>query len=243
MLIKKYFVYKLMGSELFINHSLAMTHFCYKVLGVLPTNFCINNSVGSLFTSGETLSSLITDIQQFRDKNIRAISNYAVEGMPEYNEAKIVDFYEKTLKTIEAQNDGLHEGHVALKLTGLIDTQTMTRLSKAQDVYLYEILSLNEMRATGQPLTFAKFQENLLQRGAELTETEQSQLFEFMQSPDSDAQSLSKIEAYARGHLFLLEPQTYLNRRSAIQPTVDMSQVNSALTKIALALGVSSNDL
>lgn len=156
-LVKKYFVYKLMGSEFFINYSLALTHFCYKVLGVLPTNFCINNSVGSLFTSGETIESLGADIQDLRGKNIRCISNYAVEGMPTFDEAKVVDFYNKTLATIKFQDDGIHEGHVALKLTGLIDTETMTRLSKAQDVYLYEILSLNEMRATGESLSFGQF--------------------------------------------------------------------------------------
>ena len=100
--------------------------------------------------------------------------------MPTYDELKIVDFYEKTLETIDSQDDGSHEGHVALKLTGLIDTQTMTSLSQAQDVYLYEILSLSEMRATGHSLTFERFQENLLSKGAELTDTEQFELFQFL---------------------------------------------------------------
>lgn len=54
-LIKKFFVYKLMGSELFINHSLTFINVFYKILGIRLTNFAINNSVASLFTSGETV--------------------------------------------------------------------------------------------------------------------------------------------------------------------------------------------
>lgn len=54
-LIKKFFVYKLMGSNLFINHSLTLMNIAYKILGVRATNFVINQSVGSLFTSGETI--------------------------------------------------------------------------------------------------------------------------------------------------------------------------------------------
>lgn len=54
-LIKKYFVYKLMGSNLFINYSLGLMNLAYKGFGIRATNFVINKSVGSLFTSGETI--------------------------------------------------------------------------------------------------------------------------------------------------------------------------------------------
>ena len=54
-LIKKFFVYKLMGSDLFINHSLTLVNLAYKILGIRLTNFAVNKSVSSLFTSGETL--------------------------------------------------------------------------------------------------------------------------------------------------------------------------------------------
>jgi hypothetical protein len=60
--MKKFFVYKLMGSDIFINHSLSMMNLSYKVLGVRMTNFAINNSVGSLFTAGETIQTLVEDI-------------------------------------------------------------------------------------------------------------------------------------------------------------------------------------
>jgi hypothetical protein len=58
LLIKKYYVYKLMGSDLFINYSLRMMNMCYKIFGNKLTNFGINNSVASIFTSGETIDSL-----------------------------------------------------------------------------------------------------------------------------------------------------------------------------------------
>jgi hypothetical protein len=64
-LIKKFFVYKLMGSNMFIDYSLPLINVCYKILGIKLTNFAINNSVASLFTSGETIKSLIRDIDEY----------------------------------------------------------------------------------------------------------------------------------------------------------------------------------
>lgn len=84
--MKKFFVYKLMGSDIFINHSLSMMNLSYKVLGVRLTNFAINNSVGSLFTAGETIQTLVEDIAQLEKRNISAIGNYVIEGLSEYND-------------------------------------------------------------------------------------------------------------------------------------------------------------
>lgn len=125
-------VYKLMGSDLFLNNSVQMMHLAYKILGIPPTNFGINNTVGSLFTSGETLRTLMDDVKELRKQNIHSIANYAVEGLECHNEEIIVDFYNKTLATIEAQSqkDG-GEGHCALKLTGLMALDQMRRISTA----------------------------------------------------------------------------------------------------------------
>jgi len=89
LLMKKFFVYKLMGSDLFINHSLSMMNLSYKLLGIRLTNFAINKSVGSLFTSGETIESLVEDIAELEKRNISAIGNYVVEGMAEMDEVAI----------------------------------------------------------------------------------------------------------------------------------------------------------
>jgi hypothetical protein len=57
-LIKKLFIYKIMASNLFINHALRGMQLSYKVMGRTLTNFLINSTAGSIFTSGETLQTL-----------------------------------------------------------------------------------------------------------------------------------------------------------------------------------------
>lgn len=132
LLVKKFLCYKLMGSDLFINFSLTILNTCYKVLGVRPTNFCINKSVGSLFTSGESIQTLVEDIQSLEKNNIYGLAGYVVEGLHTYDDAKIQKFYEHMLESIHAQTEGKQEGHFALKLTALISTDIMTRMSRAQ---------------------------------------------------------------------------------------------------------------
>jgi len=78
-----------MGSDLFINHSLSMMNLSYKLLGIRLTNFAIVNSVGSLFTAGETIESLVEDIAELEKRNISAIGNYVVEGLSEIDEVAI----------------------------------------------------------------------------------------------------------------------------------------------------------
>ena len=81
LLVKKFFCYKLMSSNLFINYSLTLMNLFYKVLGIRFTNLMINKTVGSLFTSGETIQTLIKDIQELEKNNISGIANYVVEGL------------------------------------------------------------------------------------------------------------------------------------------------------------------
>jgi len=93
-LIKKFFVYKLMGSNLFINYSLGMMNICYKIFGIKLTNFAINNSVASIFTSGETIASMTNDVLEHEKKNIGGIAGYVVEGLAKMDYTKIDAFYE-----------------------------------------------------------------------------------------------------------------------------------------------------
>lgn len=53
----------------------------YKSFGIRATNFVINKSVGSLFTSGETIQTLVQDIAALEKHNIHGIANYVVEGL------------------------------------------------------------------------------------------------------------------------------------------------------------------
>lgn len=91
-----------MGSDLFINHALGMMTTCYQVLGIPVTNKAINTSVGTLFTSGETVSTLMDDIAEFEKQNINGIANYAVEGLATMDEGKINEFIQLALESIDA---------------------------------------------------------------------------------------------------------------------------------------------
>lgn len=82
-----------MGTDFFINQSLAITNVFYKIFGIKFTNFLINKSVANLFTSGESLQTLLTDMKVFENKKINCISSYAVEGLPTFDKSKIEYFY------------------------------------------------------------------------------------------------------------------------------------------------------
>lgn len=62
-LVKKYFIYKMMGSNLFINHSLRAMKLFYKIMGVKLTNMAIEKTASSIFTGGVTLEDLIKDVE------------------------------------------------------------------------------------------------------------------------------------------------------------------------------------
>ena len=100
MLIKKFTAYKLMGTEIFLNHANRMMQVAYTILGIRLTNFTINNTFADLFTSGETIDTLMKDIEEFEKKNISCIANYAVEGMSTMDEAKILEFYTQMIESI-----------------------------------------------------------------------------------------------------------------------------------------------
>jgi len=57
-LIKKFLIYKAMGSNLFINYALAGVHLSYKLLGTKITNLLIEKTGGSIFTGGVDLQSV-----------------------------------------------------------------------------------------------------------------------------------------------------------------------------------------
>ena len=57
-LIKKYIVYRAMGSDFFINYSLSAVHLSYKILGTRLTNAIIENTGGAIFTGGVTTNNV-----------------------------------------------------------------------------------------------------------------------------------------------------------------------------------------
>jgi hypothetical protein len=64
MLIKKYLIYKMMGSNFFINHSFRAMKLFYKIMGVRLTNSVIENTAGSIFTGGVGLDDLLKDVDK-----------------------------------------------------------------------------------------------------------------------------------------------------------------------------------
>ena len=144
MLLKKLFVYRLMGSDLFINHALSGMQISYKLMGVRLTNAIINSSVGSIFTSGDSVSTLRQDLTDIEKKNIQGIANYSVEGLKEMDEAKVENFFKVMKESIMAVTEGRDEGHLAIKLTTLISMDILTRLSKAQFIFLNDILKFDK---------------------------------------------------------------------------------------------------
>lgn len=170
MLVKKYMVYKLMSSNLFINYSLGLMNIFYKILGVNLTNLCINKSVGSLFTSGESISTLVADIKALEKSNIYGIGNYVVEGLATMDDEFIQGVMDHMMESIHAQTEGKEEGHFAIKLTALISMDVMTRLSRAQQVFKYHILKNN----SSEYITADDVNDSLQELGIALNDQELS---------------------------------------------------------------------
>lgn len=80
-LVKKLFIYRLMGSNLFINHSLMGIRVAYRLFGKRITNFAIENTAASVFTGGVTTHDLINDSASLEKRGIGSIGCYVVEGV------------------------------------------------------------------------------------------------------------------------------------------------------------------
>lgn len=80
-LVKKLFIYRLMGSNLFINHSLMGIRVAYRLFGKRFTNFAIENTAASVFTGGVTTQDLMNDSEVLKKRGIGSIGCYVVEGV------------------------------------------------------------------------------------------------------------------------------------------------------------------
>jgi hypothetical protein len=100
-LIKKLCIYRMMSSNAFINHALRGMQLSYRLMGRSLTNFLINKTAGSIFTSGETLQTLAQDIAALKARKINGVANYVVEGLHEMDEAVIQKVYEDLIESIK----------------------------------------------------------------------------------------------------------------------------------------------
>lgn len=62
MLVKKLLIYRTMSSNFFINYALCGMKVLYRFFGKTLTNLLINKTAGEVFTSGETIESMVRDI-------------------------------------------------------------------------------------------------------------------------------------------------------------------------------------
>jgi len=139
-LIKKFFMYKFMGSNFFINHSLNAVLLSYKVLGVNLTNWCINNSVGDILTGGETLQSVKKVVNKLEKRNVGTMAGLVVEGLESPSAKVLDDFTDFSIKTIRELTEGRTEAHFAFKFTAYVDTELMRKMNTAHEAFCDEIL-------------------------------------------------------------------------------------------------------
>ena len=141
-LVKKYFIYKVMGSNVFINYSLMGMNMAYKLLGVKFTNLVIEQTAGSIFTGGVTLKDLSNDIALLESRGVGGIGCYVVEGLRKVENQKLDNFLDFSIESIDALTENTNQGHFALKLTAFISTELMEKVSLAQQRYVHEILNV-----------------------------------------------------------------------------------------------------
>jgi len=142
--VKKLVIYKFMGSNLFINHSLKIMNVCYKVFGLRITNFLIDSTVGPLFISGQSLQQLIEDVDRFKQQNIKSMCNYVAEGLETMDSKEYEKFCNEVKQSIRVLSQHTKGAFVQIKPTALMPIDAMTSLSSAQKVYVNDVLKYSE---------------------------------------------------------------------------------------------------
>ena len=96
-LCKKLMIYKMMGSNVFINYSLMGINVAYKVFGKRLTNFAIENTAASLFTGGVTVADLNKDSVKLEARGTGCIGCYVVEGVRDAKNSQLDEFLDFSL--------------------------------------------------------------------------------------------------------------------------------------------------
>ena len=165
-LIKKLLIYKMMGSNLFINHSLMGINLSYKVFGVKLTNMLIENTAASVFTGGVTVADLNKSTENMAKRGFGTIGCYVVEGVRGAQNSSLdqfLDFSEQSVEAIAQASE--QQGHFALKLTAYISTDVMEKLSQAQERFVKEVIQVNFDASDDSVLSEDALAENLARLG------------------------------------------------------------------------------
>lgn len=145
-----------------------------------------------------------------------------MEGLPFENPTLVAQVYEHIFESIKAQSEGRSESHFALKLTSLISTDVMTRLSRAQQVFMNDILKFDKQTT----IDISDLKNSLLERGIYFDDQELQDLFNSLKFEHNETDQLSRLEIYANAHLHRLDwsKRTALLHRIAIGCGVGVSE-------------------
>ena len=128
-LCKKFFIYKMMASNIFINYSLSGMRVAYRLLGIKLTNKLIESTAASIFTGGVTLQDLIREIRVLENRGVGTISMSVVEGLRNVPENTLDEFLEFSEETVRQMTEGRSEAHFAVKLTAFVSMEIMEKVS------------------------------------------------------------------------------------------------------------------
>ena len=105
-LCKKLLIYKMMGSNIFINYSLTGINASYKLLGKKLTNFVIENTAASVFTGGVTVKDLSGAAEELEKRGIGTVGCYVVEGLRQVDNKKLDNFLDFSMESIDKLTEG-----------------------------------------------------------------------------------------------------------------------------------------
>lgn len=201
-LIKKFFIYKVMGSDIFINYSLGGMRLFYKLLGVRLTNAAIEGTAGCIFTGGVTLNDLIREVGVLETQNIGTVAMSVVEGLRSVSDEKLDDFKEFSLEAITRLSADRPEGHLALKLTAFVSTEVFEKASTAQRAFLEQVLQLAYDVDSERVLTEDELRANLASVG--ITDYSDADFKALVNKTSDQNNAMTEVSRYAGGHLFSL---------------------------------------
>lgn len=202
-LVKKMFIYKMMASNLFINHSLTAMSMSYRMFGIRLTNAVIENTAGSIFTGGVSVDDLVKDMDVLAERNVGSISMMVAEGLTNADEKTLDYFHQISKDTVKKMSEGRSEAHFAVKLTIFVSLEVMQKMSTAQKAFVHDILGLNYSDSHSDVLTREQLVENLANAG--ITEYSESDLESMIEKLSDSNGEMTALARYKNGHLFSLE--------------------------------------
>ena len=90
-----------MGSNLFINYSLAGLNFSYRVFGMRLTNRVVESTSGEIFTGGVTIEDIIKDSKRLAERNINTLVGYTVEGLNKPTKVELDTFTDFIIESMK----------------------------------------------------------------------------------------------------------------------------------------------